>query len=312
MTASRPTPPAPWVAAEHDAAEHRDRAAQRRDDVAVTRDHSGEVRDGSAVARDLVSGRRDLTARSRDAAAELRDTIAFRAEQAATARSVPTQDGAAATLRARLARQAAATDREQAGQDRRAGAGERVLAGRDRSTASHDRSSAASERSSAGDDRAASGRDRHDASLDGLTGAYVRGAGLLQLEREALRAQRTGQLLTVAFVDVDRLKAVNDAGGHAAGDRLLVAVAAALCQRLRPYDLVIRYGGDEFVCVLTGLGRVEAEQRFSLVNADLGERGSVTVGIVEAAAHEDATAVLARADAELYARRARQRTAPTG
>lgn len=313
MTASIPTtPPEPWTAADHDAAEHRDHAAEQRDDVAVTRDESGDARDVTARARDLVSGDRDATAVLRDVAADLRDASAAHAELAADARAVPALAGTAATHRARQARQAAATDRQQARQDRQAGAGERAHAGHDRCTASHDRTSAASERHRAGEDRAASGRDRRDASLDGLTGAYVRGAGLLQFDRELQRAQRTGQLLTVAFVDVDHLKAVNDAGGHAAGDRLLAAVSAALHGRLRSYDLVIRYGGDEFVCVLTGLPRADTEQRFALANADLQPGGSVTVGVVEACSHEDAAALLARADAALYARRAEERTAPAG
>jgi diguanylate cyclase (GGDEF)-like protein len=198
--------------------------------------------------------------------------------------------------------------------DRRAGAAERGAAGRDRSTALTDRGSGAAERGQAGDDRdtalsdrGASAVDREHASLDGLTGTYVRGAGLLEFEREVVRAQRTGQPLALAFVDVDHLKAVNDAGGHAAGDRLLAHVADTLRARLRRYDLVVRYGGDEFVCALPGVRAADAEQRFALVNADLAGQGSVTVGIAEH--HQDATLaeLIAGADRALYAHRAAQR-----
>ncbi len=97
---------------------------------------------------------------------------------------------------------------------------------------------------------------------------------------------------------------MNDTGGHAAGDRLLVRVATALRHGLRPYDLVVRCGGDECVCVLAGVGRAEAEERFALVNPDLVRHGSVTVGVVTAGAEESSTALLLRADAALYARRA--------
>jgi diguanylate cyclase (GGDEF)-like protein len=97
---------------------------------------------------------------------------------------------------------------------------------------------------------------------------------------------------------------VNDLGGHAAGDDLLVRVAGALRQRLRPYDLVIRCGGDEFICVLAGVESPEAEARFVLVNADLAQHGSVTAGVVQAQRGEDLRSLLARADAALYLLRA--------
>ena len=74
-------------------------------------------------------------------------------------------------------------------------------------------------------DREASAADRTAADLDELTGAYRRGPGLRELKRDVAKALRTGTSLTVAFVDVDHLKRVNDSLGHAAGDRLLRRVA---------------------------------------------------------------------------------------
>jgi diguanylate cyclase (GGDEF)-like protein len=235
--------------------------------------------------------------------ADRRDVAAARREREADSRERRTPALEAVARLSSADRQAAALDRQRASRDREAGAGEREQAEVDRRTARTDRSAGAVERRSAGEDRGASSRDREDASLDSLTGANGRGAGLLQLERELVRAQRTNALLTVAFVDVDNLKVVNDSGGHASGDRLLVRVAAALRHRLRPYDLVIRYGGDEFVCVLPDVGTGEAEDRLAMVNADLAAHGSVSVGVVTAEPGESGGAVVARADAVLYAGR---------
>jgi len=91
--------------------------------------------------------------------------------------------------------------------------------------------------------------------VDDLTGTLRRGAGLAALEREIGRARRHGDhLLTVAFIDLDSLKSVNDSSGHAAGDALLCELAGALTRRLRAYDLVVRWGGDEFVVALSHAG----------------------------------------------------------
>ena len=147
-------------------------------------------------------------------------------------------------------------------------------------------------------------------SLDGLTGAYRRTPGFVELQREIDRARRTGSPLSVAFVDVDGLKTVNDTAGHAAGDRLLVEVAGTLLAVLRSYDLVIRYGGDEFVCVMEGLTLQQAGQRVGLIDAALAAgpaRASVSLGCAELLPGESAPALVARADAALYLQRRMRR-----
>jgi diguanylate cyclase (GGDEF)-like protein len=173
----------------------------------------------------------------------------------------------------------------------------------DRGTALVDRGVGATERAQAAADRGSSARDRENASLDGLTGVYQRGPGVAELERVIDRARRAGQSLVLGFLDIDQLKAVNDSRGHVAGDRMLVQFVEALRSKLRSVDLVIRFGGDEFLCALPEMTERDVIPRFAEVQAALAaasEHGSVTVGIAELATGETSEQLIARADAALY------------
>jgi diguanylate cyclase (GGDEF)-like protein len=123
-----------------------------------------------------------------------------------------------------------------------------------------------------------------------------------QLRREIDRARRAPEELVVTFVDVDGLKVVNDTKGHLAGDALLVAVADSLRSRLRSYDLIMRFGGDEFVCALPNADVGGVRQRFTEVSDALAAgptRGSITVGFAELADNDSAADLIRRADADL-------------
>jgi diguanylate cyclase (GGDEF)-like protein len=152
------------------------------------------------------------------------------------------------------------------------------------------------------------------AAVDELTGALRRRAGLAALQREVDRARRfDDRKLVVAFLDLDALKAVNDRDGHAAGDALLRELAAALRRRLRAYDLVIRWGGDEFVCSLPQAGLEAARRALDEVRAGYASRTGCTfsVGLAELGAETDALELVARADADLSRRRARSPASAT-
>lgn len=128
----------------------------------------------------------------------------------------------------------------------------------------------------------------------------------MELRREVARAQRTKEPLVVAFIDVNGLKAVNDTGGHARGDAVLRTVANAVRANLRPYDLIVRYGGDEFICGLYGLDMPEATNRLAAVNVALAggqEQTSVTIGLAELQADDTLETLVDRADAALYQQR---------
>jgi diguanylate cyclase (GGDEF)-like protein len=88
------------------------------------------------------------------------------------------------------------------------------------------------------------------ANTDELTGLFNRRAIMRLLEEEFWKAHRFGFPLSLAMIDLDRFKDVNDRWGHLAGDVVLREVAATLKERLRKIDVVGRYGGEEFLCIL--------------------------------------------------------------
>ncbi|MFN2471917.1 MAG: GGDEF domain-containing protein [Gaiellaceae bacterium] len=215
--------------------------------------------------------------------------------------------------RAAHERDRAADERDEAADERDEAADERDRAAEEREqttrlSSANDREQATQDREHAAADRADAARDRERASLDDLTGALRRDRGLADLQREVDRARRADGRLVLAFVDIDRLKAINDTQGHAAGDRLLRDVVAMLKGGLRSYDLVIRYGGDEFVCALPDTDVDTAQSRLDQVRKALAERRpgrSVSVGLAALRSGETLSQLTARADAALYANRRR-------
>lgn len=93
---------------------------------------------------------------------------------------------------------------------------------------------------------------QHIAAMDALTGTYNRRFGMQRLREEFGRAQRGGAPLGVMMLDIDHFKSVNDTYGHMVGDRMLISVAKAAQQAQREGDILVRYGGEEFLIILPG------------------------------------------------------------
>ncbi|MEP6639178.1 MAG: diguanylate cyclase, partial [Chloroflexota bacterium] len=155
--------------------------------------------------------------------------------------------------------------------------------------------------------------DTYDrATIDRLTGVANRQALLASLFSEVERATRYGRPLCVAFVDIDHFKAVNDSYGHAAGDHVLRGVAQTISENLRASDQIGRYGGEEFMLILTETAVEEGaalseklrtlveRTRFSIEgNAELSV--TISIGIVGGAGSQLRMETLVRdADAAMY------------
>ena len=244
-------------------------------------DPLSDGRDARAAARDVRADARDARAAERDARAAERDARAAAREKEERARAAAT--GSVDPLLI----------------------ADQVMARRDRSAAARDRFHAMSDRAAARLDRIVSANERVESSIDGLTGAYRRDAGLLALEHEIARAHRTGESFVLAFVDVNNLKVRNDLHGHIAGDRLLRKIADTLRANVRSYDLVVRYGGDEFICGFPALDVNDGAERFARINEDLAasDEASVAFGLAELVRGDSLTELIAKADALMYANR---------
>lgn len=149
------------------------------------------------------------------------------------------------------------------------------------------------------------------ATTDELTGLLNRRALEERLIAEISRSSRHQVRTTIAMIDLDRFKVINDTLGHAAGDRFLTMVAQLLTRQVRSMDVVGRLGGDEFVVILPMTSSTEAmvfiarvQSAMARLVAEHPEFGTATmsIGIAEAPRHGTTpAALLAAADGALYA-----------
>ena len=241
------------AAADRERSEARPIDAVRQEAYAFSRAQRDEGtldREATRVVRAQIADERDLQATLRDQNARARDLTAEDRDREAEDRERETED---------LARELGDTDPLTALD---AAVAARAQAAAVRAQASSDRAQAARDRTAAALDRERFHDELERAHLDELTGAYRRGMGEIVMRHEVQRAQRLDGSLVLAYVDVDGLKATNDRKSHAAGDALLRDVVFALRSRLRPYDPLTRWGGDEFVCAISNTSVEDARQRF--------------------------------------------------
>jgi diguanylate cyclase (GGDEF)-like protein len=165
---------------------------------------------------------------------------------------------------------------------------------------------------------------REEAARDALTGVHNRGFLDALLPAQVAIVRRTGMPLTLLMVDLDRFKQVNDAHGHAEGDRVLRVVAATLAESTRASDFVCRYGGEEFVLLLPNTsaeeGLVFAERILAAVPescreatvAGLARDLTVSIGLATAPPEETPEGLLESADKRLYRAKLSRNTVVAG
>ena len=143
---------------------------------------------------------------------------------------------------------------------------------------------------------------------DPLTGCYNRRYAMEQIELETKRAAR-GVRLSVCLADLDEFKAINDALGHGAGDDILRRFVDTVSKLLRPTGFVARFGGEEFLLVLSQAAAADAARvaeriRRAVAEAETpfpdGRRITVSIGVAEHRTPEPIDDTLARADRALY------------
>ena len=147
-----------------------------------------------------------------------------------------------------------------------------------------------------------------NAQTDALTGLGNRLWMRTMFEREVTRTLHAHKMLCLMMVDVDNFKTFNDQYGHIAGDSVLVAVAEALREYLRPTDLIARFGGDEFAVLLPDLQINQARQTAERIRQQiaglsppsLATAVTVSIGLADRNDNDDVATLVQRADAAMY------------
>ncbi len=151
---------------------------------------------------------------------------------------------------------------------------------------------------------------RTQLQLDALTGVSSRTSLLNELEGAVSRAAKTGQPLCIIMADLDHFKEINDTHGHMVGDKVLAEVGARIRAALREFDVVGRYGGEEFVVVLENTSRHTARliaerirQRIASSPIKVGHlqlQLTISQGLAVRAEGDDLQRLLQRADDAMY------------
>ena len=161
------------------------------------------------------------------------------------------------------------------------------------------------------------------ASHDALTGLPNRRAGERRLAEAIREASTSGMPLSVALLDIDHFKRVNDEHGHEVGDIMLRRIAASLAQSgCAPPDCIARYGGEEFLLILPGQARAEARIHLTTLASEIADTQveapdgsrlacSVSIGVVQWQAGISTSQIVVHADRRLYRAKAKGRNQVT-
>jgi diguanylate cyclase len=155
------------------------------------------------------------------------------------------------------------------------------------------------------------------AELDELTGSFNRRCIMRMLDEEIARSARSGSSCSIALIDLDHFKRVNDSYGHPTGDEVLRTFAITMFANIRSVDRFGRYGGEEFLLLLPDMpneGAVPAMDRLRAIVADLdwsafspGMKVTLSAGVATLKPDETTDSFLARADSALYTAKAQGR-----
>jgi diguanylate cyclase (GGDEF)-like protein len=151
---------------------------------------------------------------------------------------------------------------------------------------------------------------RKQVDQDALTGVSSRTSLLRELKAALARASKTGQPLAVVMADLDHFKAVNDTHGHLVGDKVLREVAARIKAALREFDVVGRYGGEEFVVLLENTSSHTAHQIADRMRVRIGSTPvhianksldlTISQGLAVREDGDDSQSLLRKADQAMY------------